>query len=77
MIKSLLEGFDAAGRLLLFCVKHEFGPPMRSYQGVGLKLSKSGKQFLSDPAPFSSAEDTSANSLGKEGIACHTVRAVP
>jgi len=35
MIKSFLEGFDAAGRLLLFFVKHELAHPWLTAEGSG------------------------------------------
>jgi len=66
MVKSFLEGFDAAGRLLLFFVKHELAHPCAYRRGVGLKLSKSGKQFLNSTTP---AHFSPGGAL-KEGIAC-------
>ena len=66
MIKSFLEGFDAAGRLLLFFVKHELAHPCAYRRGGGLKLSKSGKQFLNSTTP---AHFSPGGAL-KEGIAC-------
>ena len=73
MIKSFLEGFDAAGRLLLFFVKHERAPPMRLPPRGRTQIVQIWQAVpeLNNPRALLTRRST-------EGRDCvHTVRGVP